>query len=568
MSAQPAKIEEKYKTNLEKNMNKVRDFKLDLDENVNKMKELSNKYSRKEINLNFIDVISRKVYMNSNHMIKVEFAQYMIFIILLYYYNPLDINTKFPALTKLLVLVVSFIYVVLFFFVKMKVEAAEDVDLINPTEKNIMVQFFSIIIFFVLFMLTINGILWLLINTSIMQFFRHMMSIFIFFGVLGVVYLFTKKQIDKAKNAQGKSFMKFMLKLLLYIPCLMADIAEYVKYEFHLTTKPVWILMAIEGGLIALWVIIPYLFSKIMTMSGIKLLNEPEELNKETTLGMYEDLNKNPNDKQVSIDELYSQKVNEKARTEIEQQPSGSLDNAEEKQLSRNDPNAPKNKYLLWLYLKMKRMTWIKVSFKKHPQYTEYKGERFSYKYGLSAWFYINPQPPSTSSAYGTYTNILNYGKKINIEYNGKLSSLRVMAAVGAKGKKSEVRNESIEIYETKDVIYQKWNNIVINYDNGYIDVFLNGVLVASQAGAVPYMSFDNIVAGAANGIMGGICNVTYYQDTISEKTIRINYRTLRIKEIPYIWNVTDQFNLNFKIKKDKSNDKFGNDMKKLMTGA
>jgi hypothetical protein len=83
--------------------------------------------------------------------------------------------------------------------------------------------------------------------------------------------------------------------------------------------------------------------------------------------------------------------------------------------------------------------------------------------------------------------------------------------------------------------MYQKWNNFVINYDDGFVDVFLNGVLVASASNVMPFMYFDDIVVGAKNGIMGGICNVNYYKNTMSEKTIKLNYRTLRIKEFPYI---------------------------------
>jgi hypothetical protein len=188
----------------------------------------------------------------------------------------------------------------------------------------------------------------------------------------------------------------------------------------------------------------------------------------------------------------------------------------------------------------------LKVSFSKHPQYTDAKADRFSYTYSLSSWFYINPQPPNTSSAYSVYTNILNYGKKINIEYNGKLNSLRVMASVpsvsDSKSKSvsnststSDSENKSVEVYQTHDIMYQKWNNIVINYNDGYVDVFLNALLVGSIPNVMPYMSFDNIVAGSADGIMGGICNVTYNRNTLSEKTIKMNYKTLRMKTFPYV---------------------------------
>jgi hypothetical protein len=157
----------------------------------------------------------------------------------------------------------------------------------------------------------------------------------------------------------------------------------------------------------------------------------------------------------------------------------------------------------------------------------------------------------------------LNYGKKVAIEYNGKLNSLRVMAAVASKKNALQESNDTIEVFQTHNILYQKWNNIVINYDNGYVDVFLNGVLVGSRAGVMPYMSFDTIVTGAPDGIMGGICNVNYYRNIFAEKTIRLNYKALRGKEFPYIGGITPNIKIN--THKRESNDKFKNDVKQFL---
>ena len=149
-----------------------------------------------------------------------------------------------------------------------------------------------------------------------------------------------------------------------------------------------------------------------------------------------------------------------------------------------------------------------------------------NYHYALSGWFYINPQPPATSAAYTKYTNILDYGGKPTVQYNGQLNSLRVIAETGY-GEKHVV------IFETKDIIYQKWNNIVINYAGGTMDVFLNGELVGSLPNVVAYMRYENIDIGAENGIQGGICNVTYYNDNLPKSKIVGAYRLLRNKKVP-----------------------------------
>jgi hypothetical protein len=92
-----------------------------------------------------------------------------------------------------------------------------------------------------------------------------------------------------------------------------------------------------------------------------------------------------------------------------------------------------------------------------------------------------------------------------------------------------------VEIYKTTDIVYQRWNNFVINYDGGNMDLFLNGELVASRPNIAPYMTYENITAGANNGIQGGICNVMYYDHTLSKGAITLAYRMLKDKKLPLL---------------------------------
>ena len=172
--------------------------------------------------------------------------------------------------------------------------------------------------------------------------------------------------------------------------------------------------------------------------------------------------------------------------------------------------------------------------------------KKFNYNYAVSAWFTINPQPPNTRAAYTKYTTILNYGNKPCVEYNSEKGSLRIMAESGTTASLAPGSLEPAslapgslapaslaEIYETKNIIMQKWNNIVINYDGGTIDVFLNGALVGSKPNIVPYMTFETILIGEDRGLEGGICNVVYYDHILSNRTIKMVYNTLKNKKIP-----------------------------------
>jgi hypothetical protein len=157
--------------------------------------------------------------------------------------------------------------------------------------------------------------------------------------------------------------------------------------------------------------------------------------------------------------------------------------------------------------------------------------ERFSYHYSLSAWFNINPQPPNTSPAYNKYTNILSYGNKPAVEFNSSENSLRVLV----ESEKEPGAKQRTMIYETKNILYQKWNNIVINYDRGTMDVFINGILVGSKPGISPYMTFESIKVGSPNGINGGICNVMYHKDNLTKSYIETMYKALQGKEEPIL---------------------------------
>lgn len=139
-----------------------------------------------------------------------------------------------------------------------------------------------------------------------------------------------------------------------------------------------------------------------------------------------------------------------------------------------------------------------------------------NYHYSISAWFNLNPQPPNMSKKNNKYTNILNYGNKPKISFNIATNSLRI---------ETEIKNKELtEIYLSKNIPYQRWNNIVINYDGGYMDVFLNGNLVSSKSNIVPFMSYEKITIGEADGLEGGIKNVTFFNRILTKGEIKYSY--------------------------------------------
>ena len=560
--------------------------KKELNEELSKSKDKLLDVSNKEINLDFMERFTRMLYLNPAHLAKLEMLQYILFLAIVYYYNPFGIKTAYPVFTKLLIITVAFTYVMLFFFIKMKVDHNEDVDLKHLTEKNVLIKFISLIVFFIVFMFCIKGLLWLLINTSLVTLLTDVISLLLIVGGLAIVYLILRKKIDKIRQSKQGGIIKLIIKVIMYLPCLLIDVTEYIKYEYHLTTKPVWMLLGFELLFILLLFLIPIMFDKVVNYSGKKLVNKPLNLNKEYTVGKYDELYDIPEVDHYDLNELdrsYNNKKKDRIRKENEnekyKEPTDRCcdDNKElydkktqeERKIEfekNTDPNMPKNKIAAWFYKKLKDPSFFKVDFEVNPQPGIYGDDyMFRYKYAISGWFYLNPQPPNTNPAYNKYTNIIKYGNKVRLEYNGKKNSLRVMAEVASSNKNNTQKNKSVVVYESNDdTIYQKWNNVVINYKEGYIDVFLNGVLVGSYSGVAPYMRLDEITTGSDNGIYGGICNVTYYNDVLNEKNIVMSYKTLRIKEMPYVWSISDDVSIN--IERDKNPDKkLINDMKTML---
>lgn len=168
---------------------------------------------------------------------------------------------------------------------------------------------------------------------------------------------------------------------------------------------------------------------------------------------------------------------------------------------------------------------------------------QYDYNYAISFWVYIDAVSPNVSSSLDKYTSLLNYGGKPNVLYNASENTLMITllnTGEPAIGSASRLKNPqeldasgNIIIYKMEKVLLQKWNNIIINYSGGTIDIFYNGKLVKSVNEAVPQMTKDTLTIGADKGINGGICNVTYFNSSINASQIYYLYNTVKDKNPP-----------------------------------
>lgn len=167
--------------------------------------------------------------------------------------------------------------------------------------------------------------------------------------------------------------------------------------------------------------------------------------------------------------------------------------------------------------------------------YQELNGsDTFDYQYGLSCWIFIDAAPPNTNANYNKFTSLLNFGNKPNILYNP--SKHTMMITMQQKDLKTATKNKLIDfdsednriIYKSENFLLQKWNNIIINYNGGTMDIFLNGTLVKSSIEVVPYYTYDNLTIGETDGIKGGICNVVYFRRALTSSNIYYLYNSVK----------------------------------------
>lgn len=166
----------------------------------------------------------------------------------------------------------------------------------------------------------------------------------------------------------------------------------------------------------------------------------------------------------------------------------------------------------------------------------------YEYNYALSFWFYMNPSPGHVKHSHNVFTPICDYGGKPTIWYNGNLNTLMVTTKL-AELTEDRVKNAHLDlddegnviIYKQENVLLQRWNNVILNFDKGNLDLFLNGDLVKSVKNMVPYIELDTLSVGYPSGVNGSICNVAYYNHPLDAININMLYNSVKSSDPPVL---------------------------------
>jgi uncharacterized membrane protein YeaQ/YmgE (transglycosylase-associated protein family) len=259
--------------------------------------------------------------------------------------------------------------------------------------------------------------------------------------------------------------LKLIANALFYLPCLLMDGVEMLKEQYRMPIRPWLILLALEAAFILAGHFLPSLVTRAINHTGVQILSSPISMTTETKVSNYQIQFVNRNG---VIDDATDSAQTAAAASPIEVQ-------------------------------------------------------LHNYSYGVSAWFYIHPQPPTLNPEYANDINVFNFGETgPSVSYSPKTNALNVSIA--------GVKMPSEPIPPMVDVPLQRWNNLVINSDKGAIDIFINGKLIYTGM-HVPEITrsiqiAQAVVIGQETGVQGEICNMVLNREPFTKAEIAWFYKT------------------------------------------
>jgi hypothetical protein len=392
---------------------------------------------------------------------------YITLIVVIILRDPYDLRASRPLQLTMSMLFLFFLMFITYFFIDHRKQHNLSSD--NGLWKIFFKKFFSMIAFaLALIGLILLGLYIIKRVPQITNITAFIFRTLVISGIVAIGYILYKKYSKSNVPDKKNRFIKLLQDIILYLPCLIIEFAEFIKKQWNLTTKTEWLILGGEIVVIGLGFVLPIVYQKLVTHDGVILIDKPKYLSSKYELGTYQNLTPADN-----------------------------------------------------------------------------SGEPFKYSYSISGWFNIFGMAPNMRASANEFTDIINYSNKPRVQFNVSTNTLRIQTEISHhmqrhghspsdnhhdedKLRAASTGSKTVDVFVTDKIELQKWNNIVINYDSGYMDVFLNGVLVGTKGTVSPYMKYDVVSSGANRGIEGGICNVVYYDRILSKGEIDINYKLLR----------------------------------------
>ena len=302
-----------------------------------------------------------------------------------------------------------------------------------------------------------------------------------------------------SKSKIGLLLLKLIWLCIIYIPCMILDAIVGGKNMIGATTRPIWIILAVEVILLSLMVGGPYLINKIGA-SKSQIILAPVPLMK-------------LNDTKLTTE---SSEIFIYHNTGMNR--------------SASDASCP-------------------------PE------EKKRYNYSISGWFWINGSVTNKDADlaildFAGVPKITYNPFKTSFKVTCKtLGTDGIVSDIGKPKIIYESRNNSLEqnveykemviannLQITKQIPLQKWTYFVINYDGKTMNIFLNDELVGKSDFIMPNITVERITTGQSDdgtGLNGNICNVVFSKTPMTTEQIRWTYNTLKTLDPPLIGTKT-----------------------------
>ena len=215
---------------------------------------------------------------------------YIITIIIVFTTNPYNIITENNGgVSIFLSMLGGFLIMMTFFFYLQKKQSTENVETAGALS-----YFGRLATTFVSFALVIAALYFIFYlasyYTNFSTYFLLGINALIIIGMITMAVKYFGIH-DGKQSDSPPSWSKLLGKVITYIPCLLLDLVDYLKYQYQITTKPIMIVFIVELLLVGLYLIYPWIVKQFLSHNSNQLINEPTVLNNETNLGSFSDVN-------------------------------------------------------------------------------------------------------------------------------------------------------------------------------------------------------------------------------------------------------------------------------------
>jgi len=284
----------------------------------------------------------------------------------------------------------------------------------------------------------------------------------------------------------------FILYFIFFIPCLFMDFLRFMFEDLKNTPTMVYVLLTLEVAFLLAYFLLPAQLNKHTYAKGKQILKQPWFLGGEyTTIAGSEVLNKDDDEK----DRLLNTHVVK------------SIENTGVKWTNRN--------YAISLWLSYNPMNRDLASMEGDTR------DIPLFRYGTSS-----EEKRNDDQQAGIPYIAYRYDDKFVFKFtNGKLES-------------NMSDEEKHHLIVDMSLPAQKWNNIVFNYHNSKVDLFINGDLerTVSLNGVLPeYKSTDTFDIGNSERIAmhAALCNITVFSEPLTKSQITQQYNLLYMQNPP-----------------------------------